>query len=127
MLELNADIIKLLIAKAHEFYTDEPVEMPAAPLTLSDDWEPATPPEISSGAVFSEFKSIIMDLEPDQQQMVVALMWLGRGDFELDEWDEALAEARRSWTIHTAEYLITTPMVSDYLEEGLALHGYTEM
>ncbi len=126
MLELNVEIVKHLIDRAHEFYTEEPVDMPAAPAVLSDDWEPATPPELASGVAYSEFKSIIMDLEPDQQQMIVALMWLGRGDFTLDEWELALAEARRSWTTHTADYLISTPLVSEYLEEGLALHGYAD-
>ena len=55
----------------------------------------------------------------------MALMWLGRGDFEEAEWDLAQRQARGIYTAHTAEYLIATPLVADYLQEGLALHGYT--
>jgi hypothetical protein len=49
----------------------------------------------------------------------VALMWIGRGDFEIDEWDDALERAQDSWNARTAEYLIGTPLVADYLAEGL--------
>jgi hypothetical protein len=55
----------------------------------------------------------------------VALMWLGRGDYDLEEWEDALEQARESWSAHTAEYLIATPLVADYLEEGLSMHGYS--
>jgi hypothetical protein len=44
---------------------------------------------------------------------LVALMWVGRGDYELEEWDEALKFAEETWTDHTAEYLVGT------LAEGL--------
>jgi hypothetical protein len=73
---------------------------------------------------FAELKYTIDDLEPDQQVCLVALMWLGRGDFALEEWEDALAAARQSYNARTAEYLIATPLVADYLEEGLNLHGY---
>jgi len=41
----------------------------------------------------------------------------------LDEWEEALARAADEWTSFTADYLIAHPMLSDYLTEGLDLHG----
>ena len=46
-------------------------------------------------------------------------MWLGRGDYTLDEWDKALTDAGDSWNPRTAEYLIGTPLLADYLTEGL--------
>ena len=76
-------------------------------------------------AVFQEFKATVDDLEPDQQQSLVALMWLGRGEFDADEWEDALAEARNSWTPATAEYLIAHPQLADHLLEGLDLLGYS--
>ncbi len=42
------------------------------------------------------------------------------------QWDEAYAEAKERWTPHTADYLISTPLVADYLEEGLSLFGYSQ-
>ena len=44
---------------------------------------------------------------------------LGRGDYAVSEWASALALARERWTEHTAEYLIGTPLLADYLTEGL--------
>jgi hypothetical protein len=46
-------------------------------------------------------------------------MWVGRGDYSLEEWDEALTFAEENWTDHTAGYLIGTPLLADYLAEGL--------
>ena len=50
---------------------------------------------------------------------LVALMWVGRGDFAMSELDEALKEAEDNRTPNTADYLIGTPMLSDYLAEAL--------
>jgi hypothetical protein len=51
--------------------------------------------------------------------MLVALMWVGRGDYSLEEWDEALKFAEETWTERTAEYLVGTPLLADFLAEGL--------
>ena len=56
---------------------------------------------------------------------VFALMWLGRGEFDAAEWEEAVEEARNSWTTATAEYLIAHPQLADHLLEGLDLLGYS--
>ena len=50
---------------------------------------------------------------------LVALMWVGRGDFSMDEWDDAFKEAEQNWNENTAEYLLGTPMLSDYLAEAI--------
>ncbi len=47
-------------------------------------------------------------------------MWLGRGDYSLEEWQSALERAGESWNERSAEYLIRTPLLADYLSEGLA-------
>jgi hypothetical protein len=54
-------------------------------------------------------------------------MWLGRGDYGLDEWEEASNEALAQFLDHgnTVTYLLSHPMVSDHLEEGLIAHGYS--
>ena len=54
----------------------------------------------------------------------MALMWLGRGDYEFDDWDQALKYAREAEGVSTSDYLIATPLLADYLMEGLSLHGY---
>jgi len=55
----------------------------------------------------------------------VALAWLGRGDFATETWSDAreMARARFSDT-DPIEYLIGTPMLAEYLEEGLSRLEY---
>jgi hypothetical protein len=51
-------------------------------------------------------------------------MWVGRGDFSAEEWDEALATAADRDNGREAKYLIGTPLLGDYLEEGLVALGF---
>ena len=45
---------------------------------------------------------------------------LGRGDFALDEWRDARAAASDIGRERTPDYIVGIPLVSDFLEEGLA-------
>lgn len=67
-----------------------------------------------------ELNSAISDLNDDEQWDLIALIWLGRGDFTLGEWDEARAAARDIGRERTLRYLTGIPLLSDYLEEGLS-------
>ena len=124
MLDLNPDTVCLFIDKAKEFHAKEGIVIPEVPNDPSDDWARQILADHVDDLTFQEFKANLDDLEQEQQATVVALMWLGRGDYTEDEWDEALEEAISRWTPHTAEYLMSTPLVADYLEEGLNLLGY---
>ncbi len=125
MLNINPEIVCLLIERAREFHTKQGV-------SFSDESESATVDAAldilaphQEDPTFVEFKAVVDDLEPDQQVALVALMWVGRGDFEADEWRAAYEQAGEQWTKNTAEYLLATPLVADYLEEGLAAYGYS--
>jgi len=67
----------------------------------------------------------VRGLNEDEQIDLVALTWLGRGDGELDDWEELRAEASRAHNKRTAEYLLGIPLLGDYLEEALAQLGYS--
>jgi len=56
---------------------------------------------------------------------LLALAWLGRGDYTKEEWREVLEEARRVHDEKETQYLIGTPLLADYLEEGLSELGYS--
>ncbi len=124
MLEINPETVCFIISKAHEFHAKEQVVIPEEPNNPGDDWGLQVLADHVDDPTFQEIKDTIEDLDQDQQIQLVALMWIGRGDFSGDEWDTAVAEAEQSWTRRTAEYLIGTPLVADYLEEGLAELGY---
>ena len=67
----------------------------------------------------------IEGLSESKQAELVALTWIGRGDFTVDEWSEVVRTARQRRTNPTADYLLGTPMLGDYLEEGLSQLGLT--
>jgi hypothetical protein len=125
MLNVNPDTICFLIDKARIFHSKEDVVMPDVPDSPADDWALQAMADHTDDAVFQEFKATVDDLEPDQQQEVVAVMWVGREEFSAEEWDTAVSEARNEWNDRTAEYLIAHPQLADYLLEGLDALGYS--
>lgn len=124
MLNVNPDTVCRLIELAHAFHAREPAAFPDDGSNPVDDW---TQPMLADGednTSADEFSSALADLEPDQQQEVVALLWLGRGDYTLEEWDDIVKQASEQWSPETARYLLDHPLVADQLREGLELHGY---
>lgn len=123
-MDLNPETVKFLIDKAREFHVKEEVTFPEEPLSPSDDWARQILADHADDPTYQEIKTTIDDLEPDQQVSLVALMWIGRGDYGSDEWDSAFESAGDSWNERTAEYLLGTPLLADYLLEGLGALGY---
>ncbi|RAP34653.1 hypothetical protein B1207_15365 [Legionella quinlivanii] len=83
------------------------------PYILSDPWYQSTLGTINS-------------LTPSQQATLVALMYLGHGDFEKNEWSDALSIAQEQQTKHIAQYLLSVPNVVSYIENGLNILGFIE-
>ena len=54
---------------------------------------------------------------------VIALSWLGRGDYEAGDWEEALSDARETRNERAVAYLVGTPNLADEIEEGLSKLG----
>lgn len=70
-----------------------------------------------------ELVRYIDELNDDEQLDIVTLMWIGRGTYSIDQWDEARNTAFSEKTHATSEYLLGTPMLSEYLENGLIEFG----
>ena len=66
----------------------------------------------------------IGELNEDEQAALIALAWVGRGDYDSGEWDEALRLAReRNEARDAADYLLRMEMLGDLLAEGVAAFG----
>ena len=126
MIDLNPDSVRNIIAHVRQFQTEASMAPELAPESLTDDQAFQRLTEYQGDAQYDDLRNLIEDLEPDQQRTLVGLMWLGRGDYVLDDWEESLAHAAEADSVATADYLIATPLLADYLEEGLSLHGYEE-
>jgi hypothetical protein len=127
MLNVNPELICKIIFKARDFFGKEAVDKSDDPEELkdfSDDFDFQILADYEDDLTFLELKSAIEDLEPDQQATLVALFWVGRGDFDVNEWDEAYKEAIQNWNSRTADYLLTKPLLADYLQEALADFDY---
>ena len=70
-----------------------------------------------------EIREFIAGLNDDERHDLVAITWIGRGDFEPEEWSEALRTAREREQRDTADYLLGIPNLGDLLDEGLAALG----
>jgi Protein of unknown function (DUF3775) len=125
VLELNSETVRYIIERAKEFQSDDVEVVPEEQSTVREveDEHPSTAEPDPARA---ELESVIADLEPDQQIELVALMWLGRGDYDIAGWEEAKLDAAAEYNARTASYLIGTPLLADFLEEGLALHETDE-
>ncbi len=71
----------------------------------------------------AEFDAFIQRLTEEEQAELVALFWVGRGSFEVEEWDEAVQTASASASSPTEDYLKGSPHLADHLEAGLEALG----
>jgi hypothetical protein len=72
----------------------------------------------SDNPVRRELSAAIGSLDEDAKASLVALAWLGRDDYDADDWREALAAARERRETSTVRYLTGMPLLGDYLEAG---------
>ena len=126
MLNIDPDTVCFIIAKACEFQAKEGVVLPE-PVDDSpaESWAVQILADHADDHTMQEVSAAIDDLDDDAQAELVALMWLGRGDYLLAEWEEAVEAAVDASSDHLAEYLMAHPQLPFYLEEGLTAHGYS--
>ena len=75
--------------------------------------------------VTTEIRHVIEDLNEEQQAELVAMIWVGRGDFDRSEWASALAAANDRHTGPSSAYLMGMPLFGDLLEEGFTALGHS--
>jgi len=124
-LTISPEKVCFIIIKAREFDAKDEVTEPDPGSNPSDDKDAAVLEEHEDDPVVEELTSLINSLSEDEQIDLVALTWLGRDDYSADDWPTVREEAARAHNQRTAEYLLGTPMVGDFLEEGLSMLGYS--
>lgn len=125
MQDINTEIVCNIILKARELGIEDDLYIAGDPESPStDDWKQILA-EYQEDLTYTELKNLINDLEPDQQDIIIALMYMGRGDFDKDQIDAALEAAKTITADTRADYLISKPLLADYLQEGLAKFGYS--
>jgi hypothetical protein len=130
-LSIGPDTVRLFIEKAkalsaavYDDYTDgseHEVELDGD--SKDNHHHDGLAEEKSDNLTEEELRELINDLNVDEAAELIALMWIGRGDFDASEWAEAVNEARQRDTKRTSKYLLGMPLLGDWLEEGLEAIG----
>ena len=126
MLTIDPDKVCAIIVKARVFDADLDTagDDPGSDLAHGEvedvEVHDETTDEAEADNTEDELAEMISDLNEDEQIELVALAWLGRGSYAVEEWADAVSEATRAHNNRTAQYLMGMPLLADYLEEGLA-------
>jgi Protein of unknown function (DUF3775) len=125
VLTISPEKVFFVIIKAREFDAKDEVTEPDPGSNPPDDKDIAVLEDHENDPVAEELTSFINSLSEDEQIDLVALAWLGRDDYSAEDWAEVRSEAARAHNKRTASYLLGTPLLGDFLEEGLSLLGYS--
>ncbi len=124
-LTISPEKVCFIIIKAKEFDAKDEVTEPHPASNPSDDKDAAVLEDHEDDPVLEELTSLINSLSEDEQIDLVALAWLGRDDYSASDWPRVREEAAQAHNERTADYLLGTPLVGDFLEEGLSMLGYS--
>ena len=123
-LSLDPGYLRNLILKVRALMAKEENVAPNTGGNATDDATPQAlqewPGDLSREELVEEFEG----LNVDQKNELVALMWIGRGDREPDEWAETLQLAEQRHEGPTIDYLLGIPLVADYWVLGLEKLGH---
>ena len=124
-LNVSAEKVCYIIVKAREFDAKvEPVEPNPGSNPVDTD-EREILEDYADDPTQAELRAAIDTLNDDEIIDLIALAWLGRGDFGKNEWPQAKELARERHRRHSANYLVGIPALGDYLEEGLSMLGHS--
>lgn len=115
---IDSDELEGLILRMRALMAREETDVSDPGGNPTDDEVPAALQELSGDLTRAELLQEIEALNQDQQEALVALYWIGRGDAEPQEWDETIALARQRHEGSTARYLLSHPLVPDEIEAG---------
>lgn len=117
-LGISLEVVATVVDLAHAVQDSEEAEIgrPEDDEELDDDEENEITEEMLT--------DYIDELNEEQQNALIALAWVGRGDYEPEEWEEALKlAAERNARGEASTYLAGMEGLGDLLSEGLAAFG----
>ena len=121
MPEINPAKVCFVIEKARELLSEDVGLSPDAS-NPTDDGERIILTD-ANGAIRRELVEFIRDLDVDESAALVALAWIGRGDFDADDWPNAVVAANERREGPTWKYLLGMTLLPDYLQDALDAFG----
>jgi len=101
-LEVSPAKVATIVTKARQFDVKDVVTDTDSSSNAADDAMLSVLEDHGDDPVRAELIAIIRGLNEDEQIDLVALAWLGRGDGDVDDWDDLRAEASRAHNRRTA-------------------------
>jgi hypothetical protein len=125
-LTISAEKLCFLVVKAREFDVKTGVIEADPGSNPVDSGMSEVLGDYTGDATLTELKDAIEALNDDEAADVIAMVWLGRGDYDAEEWLEARRLAReRNQQGSAGEYLTGIPLLADHLEEGFSMLGHS--
>jgi hypothetical protein len=121
---LNPEKVCFLIVKLREFGVQAEPNLGGGSDATDDNFVAVFNNE-ADPSVVREAEGFIAAMNTDEQRELIALSLVGRGDYGIDEWKDAMDVADSHPEPTTAAFLLQNPTVSDALEEGLSLFGFS--
>jgi hypothetical protein len=124
-INISPEKVCYIIVKAREFDAKvEPVE-PDPGSNPSDDGEVQILEDYADDPTLAELRAAIVGLNDDEIVDLIAIAWVGRGDFGRDDFAAARNLANERHRRNSSPYLTGMPTLGDYLDEGLSELGYS--
>lgn len=115
---IDRETLAYIVLKARAFDALLPSDDPSDGSDAADDRFVDALEDEADNPAQRELRAAIVSLNSDQRAQLVALAWLGRGDYEASDWREAVSAARERSQGSTARYLMGIPLLGDYVEDG---------
>jgi hypothetical protein len=125
-MEIALDKVCELIIRARAVDVKEGMTDPASGSNPIDDGSTDVLTEAPDDMTEAEVRDMIGGLNEDERHDLIALIYVGRGDFAPEEWGDAVRLAREredASRLSTSDWLLGIPNLADLLDEGLAAMG----
>ncbi|WP_375465261.1 DUF3775 domain-containing protein [uncultured Methylobacterium sp.] len=126
-MDIAADTVTEIILRLRAVEVKEGATDPDSGSNAIDDGATDVLTSGTDDATESEVRGMIAGLNDDERADLLALLYVGRGDMEPEEWGEAVSFARERMAAGdgAVKTLLGTPDAGDLLEEGMAALGIT--
>lgn len=118
-LPFNDNRIEELVLRFNALMAKEATDISNLGSNASDDAVAANLQETGGDLRRDEITQEIESMNDEQQDALVALFWIGRGDREPAEWGAVKTLARQQHKGLVSRYLLGQPEVGEFLTEGL--------
>lgn len=122
-LAITLDMVCHIIVKAREFDVQDVETDPDSGSNAADDGAASILEAHDDDPTQAELTAFIEALDEDEQVDLVALLWLGRGDGDLEDWEDLRNQARDGRGERSSAYLLGQPLLADHLADGLSAFG----